>query len=104
MGRRRVKQKQLATLLGMGQASMSRRLSGEIAFDTDELVQIADYFGVTLADLLRGVSSTSAREWHNPNQLHLELAFSQPKIDGRFKPVVDAPLLALVPSIATLSD
>jgi transcriptional regulator with XRE-family HTH domain len=33
-------QEQLAGLAGMSQSSLSRRLGGEIAFDTDELARV----------------------------------------------------------------
>lgn len=52
MGRHRVSQTGLASVLGMSQSAMSRRLNGEQPFDLDELVKVARYFGVTLAGLL----------------------------------------------------
>jgi len=36
----------------MAQASLSRRLTGEVPFDIDELALIARYFGVPLGRLL----------------------------------------------------
>lgn len=51
-GHRRVSQVKLATDLHMAQASLSRRLTGEVPFDIDELATIARYFGVPLSKLL----------------------------------------------------
>jgi transcriptional regulator with XRE-family HTH domain len=51
-GHRRVSQAKLAADLHMAQASLSRRLTGEVPFDIDELAKIARYFGVPLGRLL----------------------------------------------------
>lgn len=40
MGRRRVTQTELAAVLGKSQPYVSRRLSGEVAFDTDDLYRL----------------------------------------------------------------
>lgn len=45
-------QAKLAADLKMAQASLSRRLTGEVPFDIDELAAIARYFGVPLQSLL----------------------------------------------------
>lgn len=52
MGRRRVKQGQLAEALSMSQAAVSRRLTAELPFNTDELVRVAEFFGIELHRLL----------------------------------------------------
>ncbi len=52
MGRRRATQADLATALGKSQPYVSRRLSGEVAFDTDDLFRLAEHFNVGVADLL----------------------------------------------------
>jgi transcriptional regulator with XRE-family HTH domain len=57
MGRHRVNQKQLAQALGCSQAAVSRRLSGEIAFDTDDLVRIARLFDIEPSELVSHLRS-----------------------------------------------
>src|SRR6476661_77591 len=52
MGRRRVTQAGLAAILGKSQPYVSRRLSGDVAFDTDDLFALADHFGVSVGRLL----------------------------------------------------
>lgn len=52
MARRRKSQADLAALLGTSQAAVSRRLSGAVAFDVDELTVIAEHLGVPLVALL----------------------------------------------------
>lgn len=52
MGRRRVTQKRLAQMLGMSQAAVSDRQRGHTPWSLAELDQVADLFGVTVADLL----------------------------------------------------
>ena len=52
MGRRRATQSDLAKVLGKSQAYVSRRLSGEVPFDVDDLSRLADFFETTLRDLL----------------------------------------------------
>jgi transcriptional regulator with XRE-family HTH domain len=60
-GHRRVSQVRLATDLHMAQASLSRRLTGEVPFDIDELAAIARYFGVSLGSLLGAGSVSDAK-------------------------------------------
>lgn len=52
MGRRRVTQTDLAVALGKSQPYVSRRLSGDVAFDTDDLFRLADLFEVEVTALL----------------------------------------------------
>jgi len=50
--RRKVTQAQLAKVLGLSQMAVSRRLTGSVAFDVNELAATAGYLGVDLASLL----------------------------------------------------
>ncbi len=59
---RRVSQAKLAADLKMAQASLSRRLNGEVPFDIDELAQIARYFGVSLRHLLPEHTELTSQE------------------------------------------
>lgn len=59
-GHRRISQAKLAADLEMAQASLSRRLNGEVAFDIDELAKISRYFGVSLGSLV-GSATVSAK-------------------------------------------
>ncbi|WP_369127254.1 helix-turn-helix domain-containing protein [Rothia nasisuis] len=52
MGRRQVTQTKLGKILGVPQASIYRRLKGEISFSFNELLIIASYFGITVAELV----------------------------------------------------
>jgi predicted XRE-type DNA-binding protein len=54
MARVRINQTQLAEALGITQSSVSKRLRGVIAFNTDELEQVASVLGVHPAALLGG--------------------------------------------------
>ena len=45
VARRRVTQGALAEVLGMSQAAVSRRLSGAVAFDVEELSVVAAHLG-----------------------------------------------------------
>lgn len=56
MGRHKCSQEKLAKdALGKKQPAISKRLSGEVAFDIDELLAIAGYFNVEVTVLLRGL-------------------------------------------------
>lgn len=52
LARRRMSASELARRTGMTQPYMSRRLTGEIAFDVDDLDLIATVLEVNVADLL----------------------------------------------------
>ena len=52
MVRRRAKQADLAAALGMTPAAVSHRLTGRTVFTVRELGTLADFFGVTPAELL----------------------------------------------------
>lgn len=57
MAERRVTQAAVAQRLGMSQAAVSRRLSGSVAFDVNELDAVADLVGVPVTDLLERAAS-----------------------------------------------
>lgn len=57
MARSRTTQTTIARTLGITQQSVSRRLTGEVAFDVDELHAVADLLGVPVADLLGGTDA-----------------------------------------------
>jgi len=52
LGRRKMSASELARQLSLTQKYVSRRLTGETAFDLDDLEKIAAIFGVDVADLL----------------------------------------------------
>lgn len=54
MARARINQTELASALGLTQSSVSKRLRGVVAFNTDELQSIAALLGVHPAALLGG--------------------------------------------------
>lgn len=51
LGRRMLSASELARRIGATQPYISRRLTGDIAFDVDDLVKIAAVLGVEVADL-----------------------------------------------------
>lgn len=52
LARKRMSGIELGRRAGMKQSTISRRLTGETAFDMDDLEKIADVLGVDVADLL----------------------------------------------------
>ncbi len=58
-GRRRLTQGDLAAALNKSQPYVSRRLSGEVAFDTDDLFRLADLFEIDVCRLLGDRELTS---------------------------------------------
>ncbi|AZT99050.1 helix-turn-helix domain-containing protein [Brevibacterium aurantiacum] len=52
MVRKQLKQADVAQLLGFAQKNVSNRLRGQIPFRIDELLAIANYMDITLAQLL----------------------------------------------------
>ncbi len=60
MARRRFTQADVATALERSQPYVSRRLSGEVAFDTDDLYRLADLFEMSVFRLLEMAELTSA--------------------------------------------
>ena len=49
LGRKRIPQADLANVLGVSQAGISRRLSGDTPFDVNEVAAVADFLGVPVA-------------------------------------------------------
>jgi transcriptional regulator with XRE-family HTH domain len=52
LARRKMSATQLAHITGIKQSSLSRRMTGETAFDMDDLERIADALGVAVTDLM----------------------------------------------------
>jgi transcriptional regulator with XRE-family HTH domain len=52
LARRKMSANQLAQVTGIKQSSLSRRMTGETAFDMDDLELIADALGVVVTDLM----------------------------------------------------
>ena len=52
LARRRLGQVQVARVLGISQAAVSRRLNGSVPLDVNELSLIADLLGMAASDLL----------------------------------------------------
>ena len=52
-------QKNLARHLGKSQQWVSRRLTGEVVFNVDELGQVADWLGVPVTQFLPEVTAAS---------------------------------------------
>lgn len=59
MGRRNVTQVQMALALGRTQAAVSRRLTGRVAFDVEELSAVAVVLDTTVAHLMTGLDTES---------------------------------------------
>lgn len=57
MARKRISQTKLAESLGWSQGAVSRRLSGRVALDLNELERIADQLGVTIFELIVEVAA-----------------------------------------------
>ena len=52
MARQKISQVKLAETLRVSQPAISRRLSGRVALNVDELARIADILGVPVAELV----------------------------------------------------
>jgi transcriptional regulator with XRE-family HTH domain len=59
LARRRISAAELARRTGMKQSTLARRMTGETAFDLDDLELIADVLGVTVTELLPQFSGPS---------------------------------------------
>ena len=57
LGRKRSSQTALAKVIGKSQAAASRRLNGELPFDSDELLLICEHYRVPLSDLVAGIEA-----------------------------------------------
>jgi len=60
LAERRITGVSLASHVGMSQSKMSRRLTGEFPFDTDELERVLGALEISLADLLARASNVTA--------------------------------------------
>lgn len=65
MGRHRVSQARLSTVLRMSQSALSRRLNGDQPFDIDDLYRIAEHFGTEVTALF----STPKSGWFTGDEL-----------------------------------
>jgi predicted transcriptional regulator len=54
--RQRVTQAELATLLNLSQAAVSRRLSGAVAFELDELHAVAERLSLQVEQLVKAAA------------------------------------------------
>ncbi|WP_129590772.1 helix-turn-helix domain-containing protein [Sanguibacter massiliensis] len=61
LARARLNGSRLATALGQSQTYWSRRLTGRVAFDVDDLSQIADLIGVEPSDFFATSNERSLR-------------------------------------------
>jgi predicted transcriptional regulator len=52
LARQKVSQSQVAEVLGVSQAAVSRRLSGALPFELDEIAAVADLLNVRARDLI----------------------------------------------------
>lgn len=52
VARKRLRQAQMATALGMTQQALSRRMTGDVEFSASEVQAIANLLGVPVADLM----------------------------------------------------
>lgn len=52
IARQKVTQKELCQLLGVSRSALTRRLSGTVPIDVNELVVFADYLDVPVVELL----------------------------------------------------
>lgn len=59
LARKGLTQKQLAVALGMTETTLSGRLRGRSAFDTDELSVVADTLGVSIVSLFENVHTAA---------------------------------------------
>lgn len=66
MVRKQLKQADIAQLLGFAQKNVSNRLRGQIPFRIDELLAIASYMDITLAQLL-GNEIVNEKNPHPPD-------------------------------------
>jgi transcriptional regulator with XRE-family HTH domain len=57
MARRGISQAQMAQAVGLSQAGVSKRLRGEVAFNIDELFQVAAVLGLPLSTLTADVAN-----------------------------------------------
>lgn len=58
LSRQNRSQNELAIQCGFTKSALSRRMTGEIPFDTEDLAAIAGELGISLADLVMPVSAS----------------------------------------------
>lgn len=78
---RRVTQAELSREVGVGQSGMSERLAGKVPFDTDELLRVARFFEVGVADLMEDVRSRCFAPFslvNDDGQMELALGLEPP--------------------------
>lgn len=69
LARKRISAAELARRTGMKQSTLARRMTGEIAFDLDDLELIANVLGVAVVDLLpRALRATMDRNSPRPER------------------------------------
>jgi hypothetical protein len=61
MARQRVSQQTLAGAVGISQAAISRRITGEVPFDVTELARVAEVLGVPAAQFLDAGKSPGSK-------------------------------------------
>jgi transcriptional regulator with XRE-family HTH domain len=59
MARQRIKQSTVAAHLGLAQPSVSKRLTGQVPFDVNQLTQLSALLGVSVARLLEQAGPAS---------------------------------------------
>jgi transcriptional regulator with XRE-family HTH domain len=59
LGRARISGAKLSAILGQSQAYWSRRLSGKVAFDVDDLTSIADLLDVDVREFFIGLGTNT---------------------------------------------
>lgn len=60
LARQRVSQETFSQRIGMSQSTLSRRLTGEIPFDTTELARVAEALGVPVSQFTQFVPQVAA--------------------------------------------
>lgn len=97
LARRKMSAAELARRAGQKPAALSRRMTGEIPFDLDELQVIAKELGVTVMELLAGAekdSDTTRREHTAPGSMITAIPFQRGnRPNGRLEPAGIVPNL-----------
>lgn len=72
LARRRISAAELARRTGLKQSTLARRMTGETAFDVDDLELIAEVLGVSVADLLPGYAREAGQPVITPKPKQAE--------------------------------
>lgn len=84
LARRRMSAAELARRTGIKTSTMSRRMTGETAFDLDDLEVIAAALGITVADLMHGATSANGSQTTGPRlRQTVRPSGHRPKIGGQ---------------------